>query len=668
MYNADRLETILVKPRLGERYVIDFLHRFRLVCLGAACVCAVCIGVSAGAAEDSGGIINHVGSVFDDIARGLNRLGEKAQNIMGPGLGFGENEGEGITKPRDFEKRYPVKPGASVTIANQFGEIRVQTWDDPVVQVSAKITVRAQTSEMADEVLRNVDIQVTPTEGHLDIRTILNTLPNMGEPSITVNYTLMVPRDTAFTASNYFGDTVVTGLGGALNIDAGYGTVDLRDLGGAVSVRARGGGEFALLAHGLRQGGTFELHRARAEFGNVSGTLKVDNFRGSVELVDIPATSNTDIVCESGSIVVHLPENATPDLSATALFGAIQSDLALNVMAQGNLKIAKSGVPESATQHIALRTSFADITIRRQGPGAPIPVVPDLGGQTVKSPEEELTARVAENTPLRIEAITGNVTVTGADTDRVTVKATKLIRLQNQEKVRVILEAISAKLVPAEDGGLKLITAANEDLAAMGCSSYRVDLSIECPRTVAVTVMAQDGLVMLSGLGLDATVQLKNGPITAKDMKSSVHLSTEKGDIRVMNCAGAVEVLTRGGAISLADIMGKIKADGARGRILIETPHSDIEATNTGDDIRVLSLDMLTGNYTLTVEKGNITVLVPPATEASISATAENGAVFSAIELPGVTKSKDVQEFNRVSNTAPNRLVLHTKNGNIIIN
>ena len=645
-----------------------FLPGFYPIHWLAVFLCAACVGLPVWAAEDSGGIINHVGSVFDDIARGLNRLGEKAQNIMGPGLGFGENEGEGVTKPRDFDKRFPVKPGTSVTIANQFGEIRVQTWDDPVVQVSAKITVRAQTAEMADEVLRNVDIQVTPTEGHLDVRTILNTLPNMGEPSIAVNYALMVPRDTVFTASNYFGDTVITGLSGALNIDAGYGTVDLRDLGGPVAVRARGGGEFALLAHGLRQGGTFELHRARAEFGNIAGTLKVDNFRGSVELVDIPTTSNMDIVCESGPIVVHLPENASPDLTATALFGAIQSDVALNVLAQGNLKIAKSGVPESATQHIALRTSFADISVRRQGPGSPVPVVPDQGGQSVKSPVEEFTARVAENTPLRIEAIAGNITVTGADTDRVTVKATKVIRVQNQDNVRVILDTLSAKLAPAEDGSLKLISAANGDLAAMGCSSYRVDLAIECPRTVAVTVAAQDGLVMLSGLGLDATVQLKNGPITVKDMKASVHLSTEKGDIRAVNCAGSAEVLTRGGAISLADIMGKIKADGARGRILIETPHGDIEATNTGDDIRVLSLDMLTGNYTLTVEKGNITVLVPPTTDASISATAENGAVFSAIELPGVTKSKDVQEFNRVSNTAQNRVTLHTKNGNIIIN
>ena len=620
------------------------------------------------AADESNGLMNHVGTVFEDIARGLDRLGEKAQSIMGPGLGFGENEGDGVTKPRDFEKRIPVKPGTTVTIANQFGEIRVQTWDDPVVQVSAKITVRAQTAEMVDEVLRNVDIKVTPTDNLLEIKTILNTLPNMGEPAITVDYSLMLPRDTTLSASNYFGDTVVTGLDGALNIDTCYGTVDLRELGGAVAVRARGGGEFALLAHGLRQGGTFELHRARAEFGNVSGTLKVDNFRGSVDLVDIPAATNTDIVCESGSIQVHLPENAAPDLNAITLFGAIQSDAALNVITQGNLKIAKINSPKPATQHVALRTSFGDIAIRRKGTVTTLPVVPETGGQTVKSPVEEFTAKGAENKSFHLEAISGNITVSGADTDRVTVKATKLVRIQNQESIRLIFDALSAKLAAAEDGSLKLVTAVNSDPVALGCSMYRIDLAIECPRTMAVTITAQDGLVTLSGLGLDAVVQSKNGSISVKDIKAAVHLSTEKGDIQAVNCAGAAEVLTRGGTIRLMDIGGKIKATGVRGRLLIESPHGDIEASNTGDDIRVLSLDSVAGNYNLAVEKGNVTILVPPTTDASISATAEDGAVFSAIELPGVTKAKDVQEFSRVNNAAPYRITLHTKSGNIVIN
>jgi hypothetical protein len=99
---------------------------------------------------------------------------------------------------------------------------------------------------------------------------------------------------------------------------------------------------------------------------------------------------------------------------------------------------------------------------------------------------------------------------------------------------------------------------------------------------------------------------------------------------------------------------------------VIETPHGEVVARNTDGDARIISLDAVSGNYDVRTERGSISILIPAGGDASISATAENGAVHSAIPLPGNIR-KDFQEFLKV-NTGPYRVTLQTKFGDILIN
>jgi len=105
---------------------------WRLVCL------LVVSGLSvAGNAAAQGNLMDRVGSVFDGVARGLDFVGRKTQDLLGPGLGFGHGEEGGFVESREFEERYPVASGVHVSVSNAFGGIRVATWDNQVVQIVA---------------------------------------------------------------------------------------------------------------------------------------------------------------------------------------------------------------------------------------------------------------------------------------------------------------------------------------------------------------------------------------------------------------------------------------------------------------------------------------------------------------------------------------------------
>lgn len=611
------------------------------------------------AATAQGEILNRV---VDGVAQGLNLVGEKAQGIVGPGPGFGEGNTGGVAQSREFSQKYPVAANASVSIANEFGEIRAGTWDNEVVQISARISVRAESAETASEICKNINIQATPADNHIEVRTVLPDMQNvMGKPTIEVHYEMVLPRDASLTCRNNFGDTYVTGVAGSLAVDASFGTVDLRDITGAVNVRARG--EFPLLAQNLLHGGVFELHGAKAVFRNVAGALKVSNFWGSVEVHDLPAETSVDVVSESGSIGLYIPAEGTPNITATALYGDIQSDVSLDQVSQGDVTVARSENAASK-QQVSLRSSFREIAIRREGATQAAAANPAIPTQPFKEVVTRTDA-VLENSKVVVEAITGDVRVVGADTDTVRVTATKFVRVQSQSNVRAALQALNVK-GEATEGTLTLRTSVTDNMAALGCTSYRVDLTVECPRTVSAEVHAQEGHTAVTELGGAVVVKQDAGTVSVERVKGNVNIVNQKGDVRAVSCAGPVEVVASFGTITLLDVSGKMTATSVQGKTVIETPHAEIVARSAGGDIRILSLEGVAGNYDARAEQGNVSILIPAETDAYISATVENGTVRSAIPLTGTIR-KDVQEFVRNS-TGPFRLTLQTKGGDIMIN
>src|SRR5262249_19107597 len=151
--------------------------------------------------------------------------------------------------------------------------------------------------------------------------------------AIKLDYEISVPAGASVTCKNDWGDTDITGVTGSVDIDSRFGAIELRSIGGAV--RARAWGEFPLRANQLRQGGTFELQGTQSEFANVSGALKISNFMGGVVVRELPAETELDVTCESGPIELSIPENAKPEISASAAFGSIASDISLDQTTRG---------------------------------------------------------------------------------------------------------------------------------------------------------------------------------------------------------------------------------------------------------------------------------------------------------------------------------------------
>ena len=625
-----------------------------------ACLAAL-ISLTAAAQTD---FLHRVRSGIEGAARGMDHIGRKADELIGPAEPLvGDAQASPYTERRSFAERYPTGASPVVSVSNEFGEIRVETWNERVVQVTAEISAGAETAETAAKLAQAIEIKVSPAEDLVEIKTLFpETRRDMGRISLAVQYKVTIPRDASLVADNFFGDVSAHGIGGFIGMDVRYGALDIGQAAGEVRVRSHG--EFPVKAVGLAKGGFFQMKGARADISDVRGDIQISNFGGSVTLSKLGAEYKADITVDSGRADISIDPGANPDVNATVVYGKLTSDLDMSRSGQGDRILARHPNAD-AKQRMTINASFGDVTIDVRGVGE-VPASGGTGGQVFNDTREGHAA-LPESAAIQIDAaVPGGVRVEGTDENVVRVTATRVVWMPTAAQAPQALEALQMQL-RQEAGRAIITTAADGDMARFGCTSYRVDLLVQVPRAVAVQVNAADGLTAVTGLGGAIAVNQAKGEIAAERVKGALKLANKQGALRVSDCAGPVEAAAHYGDLRIERVLGKVTAQNTEGRTIIESPGGEVSARNTGGDLRLLSLEPIKGNIDLHVDKGHLSVFIAPESSAALTVRAGQGRVQSNIPLNG-SIGGERQEFTGRLGDGQYAVLLEAEGGDIVVN
>lgn len=608
-------------------------------------------------------------SLLESIAHGLHRVGEKTQEYLRPGFSpLGEVDiidfSDKTPVSREFSENLPVRPGTRVSISNEFGEVRVDTWREPVVRIRAEITAGADDYDRALEIVNGVSIEIQSEDDAVEIRTHYPDTRDMGNVAKEVNFTVTVPKDADVSCRNSFGDVSIAGVGGDVALDVQFGQVELRDIGGRAQARARG--ELPFTVTNVRGGGAFELRGSQATFSNIADRLEVSNFLGEIEIRDLAADVRVDASNDSGPIRLYLGPNAKPDLEVYVMFGALRSDIPLHPTSSGELTYGRSANVE-ARQEVRLQTAFGDVEVYSAGEAPANATQSATSGEYTEDVRDRVVA-MPEGGELYVKAIAGNVRIEGADEDRLSVKATHIVRTAPDADARVALDALTVK-VSEEGNRVTLETAALADMASLGATYHRIDLVITCPRTAPIRVEAADGHTLVRGTGGRIQVDQARGRITVEHGKGALELTNREGDIHVANCAGPLKATATQGSVSTLEVFGMQDISCEGGRTVLDAPRGEVRVRQRGGDVRILPLEGIGGGFDVLAEGGNVSILVPDAADVTLFATARNGQVRSAIPLTGEI-GKGYQRFQGRPEGSPTgryQVMLETVDGDIII-
>lgn len=637
---------------MGMRYI-------RNVVLATALACSLTCGADTG-------LLEKTQTWLDDLGKGMRKVGEKAGGLFGPGLDLGQEKEAAFTVDRDFSDQRETGPSPVVNITNQFSEIHVDTWDDRVVKVSAKVIVGAESASVAEEMSRAINVSIGEQDGAVYIHPVFpEHHRDLGSIDMQANLYITVPRNAQVVTENFFGDTYIRGVDGLVAVESRQGIVDLADLGGPVSARVRG--VFPFRALGLEQGGQFQLDVPDAQFGEISGALHVDAFGGSVTVGGLKDDAELDLISEGSAVTMVLRPGSTPDLTAMTHFGTITSELPVTRSEQENRILARHGSPD-ARQRIDINGMFSDIRIAYEGEGGGVSQRGENSDKPISDTIREHVV-VTPYTSIAVEGIVGDIRLEGTDEPGVHITATPMVWVApSASKAQAALGALALRVDHDKSADQVLIrTVLTADMATLQCSQYRVDLEIRYPRQLPVTVNAEEGHTQVSGNVANVTVEQSVGAISAERFAGPLSLSNKNGGIRVTGGTGSVTASTRYGDTYFERVRGELSVTCVQGDTIIDSPGAGVVVRNNLGNVRILALKGVSGAFDVLVEEGDMSLVLGALPVANLNVSVDGGTIDSAFPMPGQILGRRKEEFHNFVGEGAYSMQLEARNGDIVL-
>ena len=196
--------------------------------------------------------------------------------------------GTGIEARESWTRSYTVKPGATLSVKESNGTIRVSASDGDKIEVNATKISKGSTEEAAKADLKEYSISEKATADLVELDSSTRSLQMVLHSSRRIEYEIKVPKGLNVTLKTANGEIDVQGVGGQLTIEATNGDIEANELNGAADVTTVNG-------------------RVRLGFAKIHD--------GGVRC----KTTN-------GQIIVTVPTTAKATLAARVLHGAIQTE------------------------------------------------------------------------------------------------------------------------------------------------------------------------------------------------------------------------------------------------------------------------------------------------------------------------------------------------------
>jgi DUF4097 and DUF4098 domain-containing protein YvlB len=200
---------------------------------------------------------------------------------------------QGQQQTEKFSKTVPLAKGGTFDLSNISGNIVITGGSGDQVVIDA-----VKKGKNADE-FKDVTIEVTATANRVDVRT--RYPEGRRNISVSVDYTVTVPRSAAVNVKSISGDEKLTGLDGELHANTISGSLSVTAASDVRSVKSISG----------------DVHLTTAKS---SGTLTVGSISGGVTLKDVKAG---EIQISSISGDVKAEEVTSNRVSAKSISGEI---------------------------------------------------------------------------------------------------------------------------------------------------------------------------------------------------------------------------------------------------------------------------------------------------------------------------------------------------------
>jgi uncharacterized phage-associated protein len=289
------------------------------------------------------------------------------------------NEENLVEKSKTFNRSYPVNMNDVITLQNQFGEMKINTWDRNEIKVDIKIFAKANTDEKAQNILDNIYIQESKSSSGVSFVTKMknekNNWTNSKENSeykvtgMKIDYVVFMPAGNPLNASNQFGPMILTDLKGPVTLSTKFGSLTAGRLSQVQEVEV----EFGEAKIESVNGGTLIVKFGKGDILQVTGDVDARfEFCNKLRLGVDNNTKALNIRSSYSNIYLNAPSNLSSSIDIKTSFGEFSNKTAFDIKKLGDDESNKhgpkfdkqyNGITGSGSNKLKVKSDFGNVII-----------------------------------------------------------------------------------------------------------------------------------------------------------------------------------------------------------------------------------------------------------------------------------------------------------------
>jgi DUF4097 and DUF4098 domain-containing protein YvlB len=259
--------------------------------------------------------------------------------------------------------------------------------------------------------------------------------------------------------------------------------------------------------------------------------------------------------------------------------------------------------------------------------------------------QTDTTFSVRSGSRIEVETFGGSITV----------------RTWNRDEVRVQAQHGRREIVDIDARGSSVRIEAEGHMGV--AKDVRFNLMV--PRNVSIEA---------SGVQTDIDIEGVSGDIDAETVQGNIRvvgggrlkLESVEGDVIVSGARGRVQASTVNRGVQVRDVVGDLDLETVNGPIIMQKVQAtSVDASTVNGRIVYDGTLRDGGDYALATHNGQIWLVVPGGTNASISVSTFNGELDTTFEIPRFESDARRRSYNFVLGNGKARIDLETFGGDI---
>lgn len=244
-------------------------------------------------------------------------------------------------KTKSYSKSYPLGSGDNVNLNNQFGELKVTTWNKNEIKVDITVIAKANTEEAAQSILDNIYIEDGKSGNTVSFRTKMrnekgtwnkNNKKDYKETSMSINYVVYMPSTTALNATNQFGAMFIPDMKAPVTLVSKFGTMNAGNLAQVRDLNVEFGEAWVESVNG----GKITIKFSRGSVKNLSGNVEARfEFCDKIRLNVDNNVKDINIRSSYSNLYVNTPTNLSSAITVKTSFGEFTNKSGFDLKKQG---------------------------------------------------------------------------------------------------------------------------------------------------------------------------------------------------------------------------------------------------------------------------------------------------------------------------------------------